>query len=149
MSFQSIDNFSRQVVEIMPQIYREFAKREHNELTTGKISFPQMVTLVYVSRKSRVNMKCVAANLGIKMSSASTLVDRLVREKMLKRRRDEEDRRIVWIDITSKGSKVINQILRQKQRSIREIFTVLTEKERDQYLDILKKVYLGHLDREK
>ncbi len=140
-----LNQFSRQVVEIMPQIYREFAKREDNELITGKISFPQMVTLDYVSRKPHVNMKCIANNLGIKMSSASTLVDRLIREKMLKRRHDEKDRRIVWISMTPKGSKVIRQILYQKQRSIREIFAVLTEKERQQYLEILKKVYAQHL----
>jgi len=149
MSSQTLKNFSRQVVEIMPQIYREFARREDNELITGKISFPQMVTLEYVARKSCVNMKCIANNLGIKMSSASTLVDRLIREKMLSRCHDEKDRRIVWIRMTAKGSKVINQILRQKQQSIREIFSVLTEKERAQYLGILKKVYVKHLRHEK
>ena len=146
---RSLQDFSRQVVEIMPQIYREFAKREDNELMTGKISFPQMVTLQYVSNKKCVNMKCIANNLGIKMSSASTLVDRLIREKMLSRRHDEKDRRIVWISMTSKGTKVIRHILDQKQRSTREIFSVLTERERQQYLGLLKKAYLQQLKHEK
>src|ERR1041385_6634325 len=106
MSSQALKSFSREVVEIMPQIYREFARREDNELMSGKISFPQMVTLQYVSRKSCVNMKCIANNLGIKMSSASTLVDRLIREKMLTRCHDLKDRRIVWIRLTAKGEKV-------------------------------------------
>ena len=147
MPARALKNFSRQVVEIMPQIYREFAKREDNDLTTGKISFPQMVALVCVSKKSCVNMKCIANSLGIKMSSASTLVDRLIREKMLTRRHDERDRRIVQIRLTPKGSKVIHQILRQKQHSIAEVFSVLTEKERTQYLQILKKVYVKHLEK--
>ena len=147
MSASALHSFSREVVEIMPQIYREFAKREDNDLTTGKISFPQMVALVCVSKKSCVNMKCIANSLGIKMSSASTLVYRLIREKMLTRRHDEKDRRIVQIRLTPKGNKVINQILRQKQRSIRAVFSVLTEKERRQYLQILKKVYVRRLER--
>ena len=149
MPTQTLKNFSRQVVEIMPQVYREFARREDNQLMTGRISFPQMVTLQYVSRKSCVNMKCIANTLGSKMSSASTLVDRLIREKMLTRRHDMKDRRIVWISMTPRGSKVIGQILHQKQRSIREIFSVLTEKERQQYLQILNKVYVEHLKHDK
>ncbi|OIO38010.1 MAG: hypothetical protein COT00_03210 [Candidatus Omnitrophica bacterium CG07_land_8_20_14_0_80_50_8] len=140
-----LKNFSREVLEIMPQIYREFAKREDNEITRGKMSFPQTVALIYISKKKCVNMKCIANHLSIKMSSASTLVDRLIGEKMLSRRHDENDRRIVWIRMTVKGSKVIGQILRQKQRSIREVFSVLTRKERDLYLRILKKVYVKHL----
>ncbi len=145
MSNRSLQDFSRQVVEIMPQVYREFARRGDNELMTGKISFPQMVALQCVSRRSCANMKCIASNLGIKMSSASTLIDRLIREKMLKRHHDLKDRRIVWITMTPKGARVINHILSQKQRSTREIFSVLTEKERERYLKILKKVYMQHL----
>ena len=146
MQDQSIDNFSREVVEIMPQLYREFAKREDNELSRGQISFPQMVALVYISKKSCVSMKSIANNLGIKMSSASTLIDRLIRDKMLTRRHDEKDRRIVQISITAKGTEVIHQILHQKERSIAQVFAVLTEEERAQYLRILKKVYVKHAE---
>ena len=140
-----LQSFSRELVEIIPFFYKEYAKRENNEFARGKISCPQMVTLDFVSRSPRVKMKDIANNLGIRMSSTTTLVARLIREKMLKRSHDERDRRLVWVTITPKGKKVIDQILKQKQRSIQEIYSVLTDDERESYIRLLRKVYTHHI----
>ncbi len=137
---KELEKFSEQVVEIMPIIVREFAKREDNHLTRGKISCPQMVVLDYLSHHTRVPMAEVAKILSVKTSSASVLVDRLIREKMLKRERDDRDRRIVWISVTPKGRKVVGQILEQKRDTFKEIFRPLTAAERGQYLAVLNKV---------
>ncbi len=134
------ERFSSQVVEIMPLIMREFIKREDNDLSRGKISFPQMVTLDYILKKTRVTMTELSKLLSIKLSSTTVLVDRLVRAGLLTRRHDDQDRRIVWVSITPKGKKVVTQILRQKRRSIASIFSGLTDAERARYLTILLKV---------
>lgn len=135
-----MDAFSRELVEILPLMFREFAKREDNVLTRGKITFPQMVAIDYVSRKSKVKMTELAKVLSIKMSSATVLVDRLIREKLLSRARDEADRRLVWVSATPKGKKLISEVLEQKRNSIKQLFGVLTEEERRQYLGVLRKV---------
>ena len=140
MSAKTLSEFSRKVVEVMPLMVREFAKREDHELMRGTISCPQMVTLDLVSRKKRVTMTEVARILSIKTSSASVLVDRLIRQKMLQRKHDDKDRRVVWISATPKGRKVVSQIIRQKRQSIQAVFGPLTEKERRQYLSVLLKV---------
>jgi MarR family transcriptional regulator, organic hydroperoxide resistance regulator len=136
----SIDQFSRQVVEIMPLLVREFAKREDNELTRGAISCPQMVTLDYAMHRKRVKITDIARILDIRASSASTLVDRLIRQKMIARQRDAKDRRVVWITATAKGRKVVRQILAQKRQSVKAIFGRLTADEREKYLSVLLKV---------
>ena len=140
MTPPAFDTFSRQIVETMPVMFREFVKREDNVLTRGKISFPQMVALDYVSKKSHVKMTELAGMLHIKTSSATVLVDRLIRQGMLGRSRDEKDRRLVWVRVTPKGKKVLSQIMEQKRKSIRRIFSVLTEEERSRYLSMLLKV---------
>ena len=137
---ESLKRFSQQVVEIMPLMVREFIKRENHELSRGVISWPQMVALDHVSRKTRVTMTEVSRILSTKTSSASVLVDRLIRQHMLRREHDDEDRRVIWISITPKGRKVVFQIRRQKCRSIQAVFGHLTEKERGQYLSVLLKV---------
>ncbi len=140
MSKKELENFSRQVVEIMPLMVREFAKREDNHLTQGMISCPQMVTLHFVTDHGRVMMSEISKVLSIKTSSASVLVDRLVRAKLLSREQDRRDRRIVWIRSTDKGRKVVSQIMRQKRESIQHVFGPLSPKERRQYLSVLQKV---------
>ncbi len=140
----NLDRFSRELVQIMPLMFREFAKRETNPLTRGQISFPQMVALDYASRHSKVKMTDLSKVLSIQLSSTTVLVDRLIREKMLSRDRDEKDRRVVWVSATPKGRKVVAQIVGQKRRSLREIFSVLTAGEREQYLAMITKVF-NHL----
>jgi DNA-binding MarR family transcriptional regulator len=140
MPSSNLEDFSRQVVEIMPLFVREFAKRESNELSKGNISLPQMVALDYISRKPCVSMTEIANILTIKTSSASVLIDRLIRQKMLHRKHDLHDRRVICISMTPKGRKVITQIQFQKRRSVRLVFGQLTQKERDQYLSVLLKV---------
>ncbi len=135
-----LDRFSEEIVEILPLMFREFAKREDNVLTRGKISFPQMVALDFVSRKPRVTMTDLAKILHIRTSSTTVLVDRLIKQGMLKRGRDEKDRRLVWVSVTPKGRKVLGQIMREKRQSVKRIFGILAEEERRQYLDILRKV---------
>jgi DNA-binding MarR family transcriptional regulator len=137
----TLNQFSRQIVQLMPLMFREFAKREDNPLTRGKISFPQMVALDFVSRHPKVRMTDLSKVLSIQLSSTTVLVDRLIREKMLKRGRDESDRRLVWVYSTPKGRKIISQILEQKRQSIKQIFSVLTKNERNEYLRMISKVY--------
>ncbi len=140
-----LDEFSCQVVQIMPLFVREFAKRENHELSRGVITLPQMVALDYVFQKTNVTMTEIAKALDIKTSSASVLVDRLIRQKMLSRKGDEKDRRVIWIGITSKGKRVVAHIKEQKCKSVKAVFGHLTDRERASYLSILLKVkdYLG------
>ncbi len=135
-----IDQFAHEVIAIMPFMIREFARREDNELTQGKISCPQMVTLDYVTRHDRATMSEIAKVLSIQTSSASVLIDRLIRKKMLTRSRDQKDRRVVWIHATAKARQVMKRIMDQKRQSIKGIFGSLSDRERQQYLAILLKI---------
>ena len=139
-SASNLSEFSRQVVGVMPLLVREFAKREDNELTRGKISCPQLVALEHVSRQGRATVTEIANILSVKASSASVLLDRLFREKMLVRESDSDDRRLVWLKSTPRGRKVVAQIMVQKRRSIQEIFSTLSASERAQYLKVLLKL---------
>jgi len=136
----SIDQFSRQVVEILPLLLREFGRMEKNDLVRGKITLPQMIALDALTRRERLKMTELAGILAVKMSSATVLADRLIGQGMVQRQRDEKDRRLVWVSLTPKGRKVVSRFVHDKRRSVRTIFGVLTSEERAQYLKILLKV---------
>ena len=103
----------------------------------GKILLDEGLPGSPISEASNIE---IANVLSIKTSSASVLVDRLIRQRMLKRRHDDKDRRVVWVTATPQGRKVVAQILRQKRRSIQEIFAPLSDRERQDYLSALLKV---------
>lgn len=144
---KNLDAFAREVITIMPIVIREFVRREDNELMRGQISFPQMITLHAVIRTERVRIGDVARMLSTRMSSATVLVERLIRDKMLSRTRDRLDRRIVWLHATSKARRIMKKIMNQKRESIKVVFGSLTDRERRQYVSILRKV-MAHLTKD-
>lgn len=147
MTTPAIRQFSRQITEIMPVIVREFARREDNALSRGTISCAQMVALDYLCERPQARLTEIARHLGVRTSSASVLIDRLIRHGLMSRHSDLKDRRVTWIRVTARGRRVYAQIIDQKRRSIAEVFAPLTDSERRTYLRILTKVKSSFAER--
>ena len=71
----------------------------------------------------------VAAFLKVRPSTATGIVDRLVRDGLVRRERDDLDRRRVRIWLTDQGMKVINEIRTRNRAVIWKIFRNFSEQE--------------------
>ncbi len=71
----------------------------------------------------------VAAYLKVRPSTATGIVDRLVRDGLVTRERDDMDRRRVRIWLTERGMKVINEIRARNRAVIWKIFRNFTDQE--------------------
>jgi DNA-binding MarR family transcriptional regulator len=71
----------------------------------------------------------VAAQLKVRPSTATGIVDRLVRQKLVRRERDDVDRRRVRISLTDKGREVITELDVRRRTVIWRIFRNFTGKE--------------------
>ncbi len=136
----TLDRFADEILEVMPLMYREFARREDNALAQGKISCPQMVAMSLAAEKGEVTVGDIAKHLSSEKSAASVLIDRLVKLGMMTRRHDQKDRRVVWLRLTAKGAKVIEQIHVQKRQSLKAIFGPIPTRQREQYLAALRQL---------
>ena len=85
-------------------------------------------------------MRELADFMKMGLSSVTGMVDRLVKQGLAGRRRTEKDRRIVFVDISQKGRKVLKEILEQRRITTLELFETLTAEERSIYLSILEKL---------
>jgi DNA-binding MarR family transcriptional regulator len=140
MSRLSMEVFADRVTELLPQLARGMARHENNYLTKGVITPPQVWVLRQLTRQPECSMRELADFMKMGLSSVTGMVDRLVRQGLTNRRRTEQDRRVVFVDITVKGRKVLKEILEQHRRTILDLFEVLTAEERSTYLCILEKL---------
>ena len=85
-------------------------------------------------------MREIAAFMKMGLSSVSGMVDRLVKQGLAERRRTEKDRRVVFVDISKRGRKVLREILDQRRITTLKLFESLTSEERSAYLCILEKL---------
>lgn len=140
---QHIEQFAEKLTRILPYFIREFSRRQSNELYKGKITVQQFVALSYLNYltgKAGATMSGVAKSLHVTMPAATGVVDRLIRDGYCMRFGDSKDRRIIRVEITPKGVKLVKKIYRHRKNMIIRIFGKLSIRDRDEYLRIFTKI---------
>ena len=140
MSNLSLSEFSDRVVEIMPVISREFYRKQIGEFYKMKITMPQFVALEILHREGQSRMTDLARLINVSTAAMTGIVDRLVRDGYVQRASDPDDRRIIKVDLTAKGSRAVKTIIDQRKHIFSKIFGVLSQEDREGYLKILVSV---------
>ncbi|MBI3602322.1 MAG: TolC family protein [Candidatus Omnitrophica bacterium] len=135
-----IKDFSKRMIELLPQCIRGFHSYESNYLSRGRISQPQFWALEYLSRRGPSFMSVIASFLNVSRPAATGLIDRLIAQRLVSRRVGEDDRRSVKVEITSKGKRIVSNIWEQKRRSLEKVFSKISPQDRRQHLEILERV---------
>ena len=77
-------------------------------------------------------------NARVKSSTMTDMIDRLEKEGIAERIRDNGDRRVVKVRLTDKGKKIKRQFSLKMRTGVEEAFAQLTEKEKKELLDHLQ-----------
>ena len=134
--------FSKKLSSIMPDLMRQFLRRQSGALARGKISVPQMAIMQLLLKEKICTMTDISEHLGITMAAATGLADRLVAAKLVQRSGHLKDRRIVNITLTEKGKAIVQDARRQMEKVTEDVFGKLTDEERKNYLHIVEKLLL-------
>ncbi|HSK30079.1 MAG TPA: MarR family transcriptional regulator, partial [Candidatus Limnocylindria bacterium] len=82
--------------------------------------------------------------IGVKMmvtvSNLTGIVDRLEEKKLVLRKRDEHDRRVVHVVLTEKGAKLYKTAVPLFEQSLAKIFADMGKSEQKQLASILRKL---------
>ncbi|MCR4443307.1 MAG: MarR family transcriptional regulator [Peptococcaceae bacterium] len=105
------------------------------------MSKQELFTLLLVERHGEIIMSQIAGHVNIPMSTATGIVDRLVKKGFLVRERSDSDRRIVVIRLTGKGKELINTIKQKGNEYMQMIKEGLTEEEQEFLLRIFIKIF--------
>ena len=141
MADNELIRFSAEVSRIMPDIMRDFLRRQTKEVTEGNISLPQVLILDVLKDRASMRMGELAKYLSVTMAAATGIVDKLVRSGLVTRGSSPDDRRIVNISITSGGRRIIKKHNEAKQKAFMDIFGHLSAADREKYLEILTKIH--------
>jgi DNA-binding MarR family transcriptional regulator len=136
----SLNRFAEDIQQLMPAFMGAMIRRERNAISQGIITLPQFLGLSFLHANPGTPVKAFAATLGLQLSSASGLLDRLAKLGLLKRTHSTEDRRVVLLTLTPEGERMVDEIREQKKESIARIFAALSPDERAVYLKLMQKV---------
>lgn len=136
----SLEQFADRMTAVMRKMARNMMSAERNYLARGVITLPQLWILHEIADAGKCPMLLISRNLGIKSSTLTGIMDRLVKLGLVKRYSSESDRRHVLAELTPKGRRILEHIRAERRRSLIDAFGPLSEKERTDYLAIIEKV---------
>jgi len=103
------EEFTRSFREIQPKFSRFYARI----LTQADLSLPQYALLNQLTTQGTVSMTEISGKLFISKPAVTSLVDRLEKNKLLKRIGHPSDRRIFLLQILPKGERIVLKIQAQ------------------------------------
>lgn len=133
----TLSEFADRIEEVVPAVMRGFARMQGNELFKGKITLPQFFILSHLYRHGESKMSELAKVTDVSTAAITGIVDRLVRDGYITRLYDSNDRRVINIKLTGKGSELVKRISHQRKQVTSEVFGRISKEERDSYLSIM------------
>ena len=109
----------------------------HIDLTLSK---HELFTLLLVDRRGAIIMSQIADYVNVSMSTATGIVDRLVKNGFLERSRTDSDRRIVMISLTEKARNLLAELKNIGSGYFNLVSDALTSEERDFLFSIFMKI---------
>jgi DNA-binding MarR family transcriptional regulator len=86
------------------------------------LSVLQIQTLIFINQSQKVSMGDIAGYFGIELSSATSLINKLSKKKLIKRDEDQQDRRLVMIVLTNEGKKLLERAILERKKKAGEDF---------------------------
>ena len=122
--------------ELLDEVFRNYGRAagmmDPNRLEAWEelgLTFSQLRVLSLLSTTRFALAGTIAEALKVRPSTATGIVDRLVRQELVVRQRDREDRRCVRIYLTEHGRKVISDIRERNEALLGRLFRRFTQDE--------------------
>jgi len=127
-----------QLDDLVPVLVKHLQISDPHKLYGIKITLQQYLALDVLVKKEKCMITDLSKSLGIALSTVTELVDRLTKRRFVKRKKDINDRRIVWLDLTNKGLEIYKKINVEKQSRVAIILKKVTQGDRNALINILK-----------
>ena len=114
-------------------------KREIETIKEGGLTTAQFGVLEALYSKGDLRICEIIEKILTTSGNITVVIKNLEKDGLVKKTVDPEDKRSAIISITDKGKDVIEKILPNHIKNIKDIFSILTDEEKMTLKDILKK----------
>lgn len=115
-------------------------KREYKTIKEGGLTVSQFAVLEVLYHKGDLRVSEIIEKILSTGGNMTVVIDNLVKDNLVERRIDPNDRRVNLISITEKGRNLVSGIFPKHLENINEIFSALTAEEKKNLIVLLKKL---------
>ena len=116
-------------------------KKLESDLEKVDLTPPQFYVLATIGYAGGLPFGEIGAKMMVTVSNLTGIVDRLEEKKIVARKRDEKDRRVVHVVLTDKGTKLYKTTIPLFEKSVSQIFSSLDKPQQKELSVLLRKLY--------
>ncbi|MGO1368043.1 MarR family winged helix-turn-helix transcriptional regulator [Senegalia sp. (in: firmicutes)] len=129
-----IEKSLRQIDYIIRKKGREILKDSY-------ITAPQFIALQRIISKGNLTIGELSNEMSLACSTITDLIDRMEKNNLVTRFKDQKDRRVVRIKVEDKGSKIVEDVLNRRKAYLSEVLETFSTKEKQALSENLIKLY--------
>jgi len=140
---QALEQRVRRISALLPHIPRNLRIPALIDRVQRGLTTSQLLALFILDEAQLrgLSMSRIADELGVSLPTATGIVDRLVREGLVRRWPCLEDRRMVLIRLTSRGRQVARRLLKALEEVLTRVLSRLDEEEQETMVQAVERFY--------
>ncbi|MCM3587619.1 MarR family transcriptional regulator [Mesobacillus maritimus] len=132
--FADIEKDLRYISGIIKQKGREI-------LSNYTITPPQFIALQWLFEDGDMTIGELSNKMYLAFSTTTDLVDRMEKNNLVVRVKDENDRRVVRIHLLDEGKRIIDEVIKKRQLYLQDVLVDFTEEEIEKLKENLAKLH--------
>ncbi|MDC3413610.1 MarR family winged helix-turn-helix transcriptional regulator [Aquibacillus sp. 3ASR75-11] len=130
-----IDRYTSATNEVNRRITQRMNEQVHQQLTTDQFS-----TLHYMYKHQPCTSSDISHEFSIGKSAVTAQINRLFERGFIRRNRDNEDRRIVYLSLTNEGKELMEHAISKLYDVLGDILTQFDQEEVESFIQKLEKL---------
>ncbi|WP_277586682.1 MarR family winged helix-turn-helix transcriptional regulator [Psychrobacillus antarcticus] len=110
-------------------------------LSTYTITPPQFVALQWLLELGDMTIGDLSNKMYLAFSTTTDLIDRMEKSDLVKRVRDEQDRRVVRIHLLEEGARIIEEVIDKRQQYLQDVLQQFNQVEVANLSILLEKLH--------
>ncbi|HWL12025.1 MAG TPA: MarR family transcriptional regulator [Ureibacillus sp.] len=110
-------------------------------LSNYTITPPQFIALQWLHESGDMTIGELSNKMYLAFSTTTDLVDRMEKNELVVRIRDEQDRRVVHIHLLQEGERIIEEVIEKRQNYLQDVLVDFDESEVESLSKLLHKLH--------
>ena len=137
-----------QIRDLLNHLNKIIVAAYKKELRKYGLTGPQFLVLRQVMEEQKT-IGQISKGVELSYSTVSGIIDRLEREKLVERVRDQHDRRVIWIRGTAKVPELMAKVNRFSEAFYQRSFDGFSEADMDDFIHLMESLVAKIEEREK
>lgn len=137
-------NKSLRVIELLRKLMVTMKQNVHHHYKEMNMTGPQGMLMGTLAHHGEMKVSDLSEKLGLSNSTVSGIIDRLENQGLVARTRSKEDKRVVYVNVTSEFKKGSQNHIKEVEKMFEAMMSKATSEELDEILkglDTLQRVF--------